>query len=70
MNRHIATDHKLKIWGEDGCLLVCSAVQSGRSLPTFQRSLLPLSSGIIALMIDAVEDSHIRTHRHENLKSY
>jgi hypothetical protein len=37
------------IWGshggeyEDGCLLGCSAVYSGRSLPTFQRSLLPPS---------------------------
>jgi hypothetical protein len=28
----------------DGCLLGCSAVLSGRSLPTFQRSLLPPSS--------------------------
>jgi hypothetical protein len=40
-----------RIWGyhggeyEDGCLLGCSAVQSGRSLPTFQRSLLPPSPG-------------------------
>jgi hypothetical protein len=40
-----------RIWGshageyEDGCLLGCSAVLSGRSLPTFQRSLLPPSSG-------------------------
>jgi hypothetical protein len=30
---------------EDGCLLGCSAVLSGRSLPTFRRSLLPPSSG-------------------------
>jgi hypothetical protein len=29
----------------DGSLLSCSAVWSGRSLPTFQRSLLPPSSG-------------------------
>jgi hypothetical protein len=29
----------------NGCLLGCSAVQSGGSLPTFQRSLLPPSSG-------------------------
>jgi hypothetical protein len=40
-----------RIWGshageyEDGCVLGCSAVKSGRSLPTFQRSLLPPSSG-------------------------
>jgi hypothetical protein len=26
---------------EDGCLLGCCTVQSGRSLPTFQRCLLP-----------------------------
>jgi hypothetical protein len=30
---------------EDGCLLACCAVQSGRSLTTFQRCLLPPSSG-------------------------
>jgi hypothetical protein len=33
-------------WGgefEDGCLLDCYAMQSGRSLPTFQRYLLPPS---------------------------
>jgi hypothetical protein len=30
---------------EDGCLLGCCAVYSGRSLPTFQRCLLPPSSG-------------------------
>jgi hypothetical protein len=30
---------------EDCCLLGCSTVYSGRSLPTFQRSLLPPSSG-------------------------
>jgi hypothetical protein len=39
------------IWGshggdyEDGCLLGCSAVWTGVSLPTFQRSVLPPSSG-------------------------
>jgi hypothetical protein len=39
------------IWGshgseyEDGCLLGCNTMQSGRSLPAFQRSLLPPSSG-------------------------
>jgi hypothetical protein len=30
---------------EDDCLSGCCAVKSGRSLPTFQRSLLPPSSG-------------------------
>jgi hypothetical protein len=30
---------------EDGCLLGCSTVKSGRSLPTFQRTLLSTSSG-------------------------
>jgi hypothetical protein len=32
---------KLVLLYEDGYLLGCSAVLSGRSLPTFQRSLLP-----------------------------
>jgi hypothetical protein len=41
------------------CLLGCSAMYSGRSLPTFQRTLLPPSS-----------ESHLRTNRRENLKSY
>jgi hypothetical protein len=30
---------------EDGCLLGCCAVESGRNWPTFQRCLLPPSSG-------------------------
>jgi hypothetical protein len=30
---------------EDGCLLDCCAMYSDRSLPTFQRCLLPPSSG-------------------------
>jgi hypothetical protein len=40
------------IWGprggqyEDGCLLGCSAVWTGITLPTFQRSVLPPSSGL------------------------
>jgi hypothetical protein len=45
---------------EDDCLLGCCAVLSGRSLPTFQRCLLPSSSGwwetdewLIALMTEA-----------------
>jgi hypothetical protein len=42
--------HLSRIWGshggeyEDGCLLGCSTVLSGRSLPAFQRTLLPPSS--------------------------
>jgi hypothetical protein len=34
---------------EDGCLLGCSAVYSGGSLATFQRYLLPPSSGRVSL---------------------
>jgi hypothetical protein len=34
-----------KMFFEDGCLLRCSAVWTGMSLPTFQRSVLPPSSG-------------------------
>jgi hypothetical protein len=30
---------------KDGCLLGCSAMLSGRSLPPFQRSLLPPTTG-------------------------
>jgi hypothetical protein len=81
---------------KDGCLLGCSAVLFGRSLPTFQMPLLPPSSGrsasetitLIALMMEAgrtsetlvnfyqttrrnnPEESHLRTHCRENLKSY
>jgi hypothetical protein len=36
---------------EDGCILGCCAVQSGRSLPTFQRYLLPPSSGRLSLLL-------------------
>jgi hypothetical protein len=32
-------------WHEDGGLLGCSAVYTGMSVPTFQRSVLPPSSG-------------------------
>jgi hypothetical protein len=35
---------------EDGCLLGCSAVQSGRNLPTFQMCLLPPQSGIAPMI--------------------
>jgi hypothetical protein len=31
---------------EDGCLLGCSTMQTGMGLPTFQRSVLPPSSGV------------------------
>jgi hypothetical protein len=62
---------------EDGCLLGCSAVYSGRSLPMFQRSLLPPSSARYSPDPSYQtprrynpEDSHLRTHRRENLKSY
>jgi hypothetical protein len=53
---------------EDGCLLGRNAVLSGRSLPTFLRPLLPPSSGPTRRYDP--EDSHLRTHRRENLKSY
>jgi hypothetical protein len=43
---------------EDGCPLGCSAVQSGRSLPTFHRSLLPPSSG---RWLIAQSDSYCQT---------
>jgi hypothetical protein len=48
-NIFAAINNLNRIWGshggeyEDGCLLGYSAVLSGRSLPTFQRSLLPPS---------------------------
>jgi hypothetical protein len=42
---------------EDDCLLGCCAAWSGRSLPTFQRCLLPPSSGLIALMMEVVSTS-------------
>jgi hypothetical protein len=56
---------------KDGCLLGCCAVWSGRSLPTFQRCLLPPSSGREwgskhlwndgKLLPDNPEDSHLLT---------
>jgi hypothetical protein len=45
---------------DDGCLLGCSTVYTGISSPTFQRSVLPPSSGgnsLIALMMEAVQTS-------------
>jgi hypothetical protein len=48
---YLVQNYVSRIWGshggeyEEGCLLGCSTVKSGRSLPTFQRSLLPPSSG-------------------------
>jgi hypothetical protein len=62
---------------EDDCLLGCCAVKSGRSLPTFQRCLVPLSSGrswwIIALMMEAASTSETsvnfrQTTWHNNLE--
>lgn len=38
----------------DGCLLGCSAMYSGKSLPTFQSTLLLLSLVIIARMIEVL----------------
>jgi hypothetical protein len=42
---------------EDGCLLACSTMYTGISLPTFQMSVLPALSGpvtLTALMMEAV----------------
>jgi hypothetical protein len=54
---------------EDDYLLGCSAVSSVRSVPTFQRSLLlhhqgneDLSSGHIALMMEAARTSETLEH--------
>jgi hypothetical protein len=67
---------------EGGFLVVYSGVQTGMSLPTFERSLLPF----IALMMEAVrtsdtllnscqsarrynpQENRLHTHRRENLK--
>jgi hypothetical protein len=59
---------------EDGCLLGCCAPYSGRCLPTFQRCLLPLSSGPPALTTrrSNLEDSRLRGHTRgcRNLKAH
>jgi hypothetical protein len=54
------TFRECRIWGsqggeyEDGCLLGYNAVQSGRSLTTFQRCLLPPSSGWLVTQKTAI----------------
>jgi hypothetical protein len=56
---------------EDGCLLGCSAVQSGRSLPTIQRFLLPPSSGpLIALMMEAARTSEMLVNFYQTTRRY
>jgi hypothetical protein len=66
---------------EDGRLLGCSAVKTGRRLLTFQRSVLAPSSGRWVTSETSVnsyqstrrynpEVGHLHTHRRENLKSY
>jgi hypothetical protein len=61
---------------EDGCLLGCCIVLSGRILPTFQSCLLPLSSELTLVNFyqttrrNNPEDSHIHTCHRENLKSH
>jgi hypothetical protein len=52
---------------EDKCLLGCLAVYSGRSLPTFQRYLLPPSSG--RSLAPLIKDSHLHACCRVNLKS-
>jgi hypothetical protein len=42
---------------EDGCLLDCCAVQSGRSLSTFKMRLLPPLSGRLVLIMGAASTS-------------
>jgi hypothetical protein len=64
---------------EDGYILDCCTVKSGRHLLTFQRCLLPASSGRLVsvekLLPDYTaqqprRDSHLHTRRRENLNSY
>jgi hypothetical protein len=70
---------------EDGCLLGCSAMKAGMSLPTFWKSLLPPHQGAddggstdlcnIGNSYQSTwhcnpEDSHLCTYCHESLKSY
>jgi hypothetical protein len=43
---------------EDGCLLGCCAVQSGRSLQTFQRYLLPPSSRLAQMFVEHCSPHH------------
>jgi hypothetical protein len=71
-------------YNEDGCLLICSTVYSGRSLLTSRFTII---RALITLVMEAVstsktlvdlyqtvqhynpEDSHLHTHRREDLKS-
>jgi hypothetical protein len=61
---------------EDGCLLGCCAVLSGRTLPTFHRCLLPPSSRWRVLNFyqttrrNDPEDSHLHARRRENLNCH
>jgi hypothetical protein len=62
-----------RIWGshggeyEDGCLLGCSAVQSGRSLPSFHRVL---TASIIALMMEAARTSETAVNFYQTTRRY
>jgi hypothetical protein len=54
----------------DDCLLEYCAVQSGKSLPTFQRYLLPPSSGrwLIALMMEAANTSETSVNLYQTTR--
>jgi hypothetical protein len=72
LTRHVRVD---KLTVADGCLLGCCAVSSDRSLPAFQRSLLPPSSGRWLNVYQTTrrnisEDSHLNSRRRENLKCH
>jgi hypothetical protein len=54
----VTTSNCVQVVG--GCLLGCSAVYNGMSLPAFQRSVRRYNP----------EDSQLHSHRRENLKSY
>jgi hypothetical protein len=60
------------IINEDGCLLGCSAVQSGRSSPTFQVEAASTSESLVNFYQTTrrykPEESHLRTHRWDYLK--
>jgi hypothetical protein len=53
---------------EDGCLLGCWAVMSGRGLPTFQKCLLPPSSGRFALMMKAASTPNTLVNRYQTTR--
>jgi hypothetical protein len=55
----------------DGCLLGYSTVWSGRSLPTFQRALLPPASvPIIALMMEAARTPETLVNFYQTRRRY